>query len=187
VKEEKSYLSYIVVGVILGGIFYFSRKIDKSNKMINTTWNPKNDERIAKLHPKMRPLATQLINEVESKLGHKLLVVSGLRTFDEQRDIYAQGRTKPGNIVTYAKPGYSYHNYGLAIDVTHIKDGNKPDWSRPITKDIAEIGKKIGLEWGGYWTRPYDPPHFQLTLSKIANLLVLHNSKKVDSEGYVLA
>ena len=38
------------------------------------------------------------------------------RSFDEQNHLYAQGRTKPGKIVTYAKGGQSYHNFGLAFE-----------------------------------------------------------------------
>jgi peptidoglycan L-alanyl-D-glutamate endopeptidase CwlK len=43
-------------------------------------------------------------------------VVQGLRSWTEQDALYAMGRTAPGKIVTNVKGGYSYHNYGMAVD-----------------------------------------------------------------------
>lgn len=68
-----------------------------------------------------------LKNEVESKHGIKLRVAQATRTIAQQNALYAQGRTAPGRIVTNAKGGESYHNYGLAIDVIEIKNG-KTNW-----------------------------------------------------------
>ena len=68
-----------------------------------------------------------------------------LRTLKEQDDIYAQGHTKKGEIVTDAKAGQSYHNYGLAVDIVMLldKDGNgtyeTADWNARIV-----TGKQIG-------------------------------------------
>lgn len=42
---------------------------------------------------------------------------SGLRTYEEQNALYAQGRTAPGNKVTNAKGGFSNHNFGIAFDI----------------------------------------------------------------------
>lgn len=49
--------------------------------------------------------------------------ISGLRTFEEQERLYAQGRTQAGQIVTYAQPGLSLHNYGLATDWAYFDKG----------------------------------------------------------------
>ena len=54
----------------------------------------------------------------------RLRITQALRTWDEQEELYAQGRTKKGKIVTNAKAGYSWHNYGLAIDVCILFDTN---------------------------------------------------------------
>jgi peptidoglycan L-alanyl-D-glutamate endopeptidase CwlK len=94
--------------------------------------------------------------------GTPIRVVSGFRSSKEQDDLYAQGRTKPGNIVTQAKGGQSFHNYGIAFDVcfksppaSHPYNGN--DWYA-----LEKLGNSIGLEHGdrGY----VDLPHFQLRL-----------------------
>ena len=63
-------------------------------------------------HPKLRDELQKIYEEANKKLGKSRLHFSMiLRTFKEQDDIYAQGRTKKGKIVTDAKAGQSYHNY----------------------------------------------------------------------------
>lgn len=91
----------------------------------------------------------------------------------EQQNIYDQGRTSPGAIVTNAKPGDSYHNYGLAFDVVPVAYKTLPDWNPagPLWQKVGAIGKSFGLEWGGDWTpAKRDLPHFQLTAAPLAEL-----------------
>lgn len=99
-----------------------------------------------------------------------IVITQGLRTIEQQNALYAQGRTLPGSIVTYAKGGESYHNYGLAFDIAILKNGN-PTWDTKTDidqndvsdyVDVGEIGELIGLEWGGRW-KICDLPHFQMT------------------------
>lgn len=98
--------------------------------------------------------------------GTYLLVVSGLRTAAEQNALYAQGRTKPGHIVTNAKAGMSMHNYGLAVDVVPYKTGRtgQVNWDQktPQFKAMAAALKAQGLVWGGDWTGFPDYDHFQM-------------------------
>jgi hypothetical protein len=70
-------------------------------------------DRIKKLHPKLRMEAFQIYRELIKQRTPER-ITDTLRTFQEQEMLYANGRTKPGKIVTKAKPGQSYHNYGLA-------------------------------------------------------------------------
>jgi peptidoglycan L-alanyl-D-glutamate endopeptidase CwlK len=118
--------------------------------------------------------------------GIDLHITSGMRTFEEQQALYDQGRTKPGKIVTKAKPGTSFHNYGLAIDVIPFVD-SKPDWNTKLWPEISDIGKGLGFSWGGDWKTFKDLPHFEFpanTSYKV--LLALHNAGKLDKEGYVV-
>src|ERR1700676_5276576 len=71
---------------------------------------------IATLLPEVQPYARALVTKAGAN-GITIKVISGLRTYAEQDDLYAQGRTKPGNIVTNARGGYSNHNFGIAFDV----------------------------------------------------------------------
>ena len=138
-------------------------------------------DRIKLLHPKLRSevehiYRAQIIPALSGRAFCRFVFT--LRTFQEQANIYAQGRTKlydaKGNklgIVTNAKPGQSLHNYGLAIDIVLIADGKmsyadtidfdkdgKPDWM-----EVINIFKANGWEWGGDWKSIKDKPHVQKT------------------------
>lgn len=120
--------------------------------------------RLAQVHPllasKIRDLSDQLASE-----GIRIRVTQGLRSWNDQAKLYAQGRTVPGKIVTEAKPGFSQHCFGLAVDVVPMDINNIPDWniSHPNWKRIVEIGKSLGLEAGAEFRTFPDWPHFQLT------------------------
>ena len=73
------------------------------------------NRRIRELHPRLGIAARQFINTVEGELGIQLRITQGYRSIAEQDALYAQGRTAPGEIVTNARGGQSYHNYGLAL------------------------------------------------------------------------
>ena len=81
---------------------------------------------------------------------------------EEQAALYAQGRTAPGNIVTKAKPGTSWHNFGLAFDVAVVVNG-QPTWpdDEALWSKVGDLGKRLGLEWGGDFASFKDLPHFQ--------------------------
>ena len=127
----------------------------------SNTWDKHTNRRIQKIHPLIRNSAKNFINDVQKKLNIKLRVTTGMRTITEQDELYKQGRTKKGKKVTWVTGGYSYHNYGLAIDVVEIKN-NQAIWNTKW-QDISKIGKDKGFEWGGDWKGALDRPHFQKT------------------------
>jgi peptidoglycan L-alanyl-D-glutamate endopeptidase CwlK len=92
-------------------------------------------------------------------------IVQGNRTQAEQNALYAQGRTKPGKIVTWTKN--SKHIGGGAVDFAALVAG-KISWNEKLYPPIATAFKKaaselgIGIEWGGDWTTK-DWGHVQLT------------------------
>jgi len=145
-------------------------------------------DRIAQLHPKLRGEAEVILKEVEERLTGKatIRISQGLRTIEEQNALYAQGRTKPGKVVTNAKGGSSYHNYGLAVDFVLIIDGKaswgmKEDWDGDKVADwmeVVEVFHKYGWEWGGNWKSLKDYPHFQKTFGySIGDLKIKYNKK----------
>lgn len=95
--------------------------------------------------------------------GIAVLVTQGLRTWAEQDSLYAKGRTRPGGIVTNARGGQSWHNFGLAFDIIVLDALGKADWNtgHPCWTAAAAIGKSVGLEWGGDWKKLKDLPHYQ--------------------------
>lgn len=125
---------------------------------------------VVQLHPIVEAKKDELIAEA-AKLGISILITDDFRSNQEQDSLYAQGRTSDGSIVTHARGGESYHNYGLAIDFA-LKtkqdevvwdmeyDGNsngQADWM-----EVVEIAKRLGFSWGGDWERFKDYPHLQM-------------------------
>lgn len=137
-------------------------------------------DRVAKLHPKIRDEVVMAIEDAEDKFPStiKIRIVQGLRTIAEQDALYAKGRTTPGGVVTKAKGGSSYHNYGLALDfaIMYDKDNNGTfeELSWDIAKDFDKNGiadwqvvvdefEKKGWSWGGEWRTFKDYPHVEKT------------------------
>lgn len=93
-----------------------------------------------------------------------VIFTQGLRTFAEQTALYNQGRTTPGQVVTNAKAGQSYHNYGLALDFALLDAKGNVYWTVDTKwKRVAELGKSLGFEWGGDWISFKDYPHLEYT------------------------
>ena len=99
-----------------------------------------------------------------AKQGIRVVLTWGYRSIKDQNELYAKGRTAPGNIVTNAYGGYSWRNFGLAADYAFIIDG-KVTWTGPWDK-FGKVARAFGLEWGGDWKRFTDRPHVQCTRGK---------------------
>ena len=123
--------------------------------------------RIEDLLPVVQVRARALVKAAQD-VGIDLLITSTYRSNEEQAALYAQGRTKPGLIVTNARPGDSYHNWRCAFDVVPLRNG-KPVWNTTgldgdLWRKIGEMGEAIGLEWAGRWTgKLREMAHFQYT------------------------
>lgn len=79
------------------------------------------------------------------------------RSQERQNYLYSQGRTRPGQIVTWTTQ--SQHKTRRAIDIIHpINLWNMPNsyWKR-----IAELATEVGFTCGYYWPKQ-DKPHIQL-------------------------
>lgn len=148
------------------------------------------------LHPSVRAECIACIDKAEAQFPPNIAIriVQGLRTIDEQNALYAKGRTKPGKIVTNARGGKSYHNYGLAVDfsIMYDKDGNgsfevlswdtAKDGDDDGLKDWLEVVKvfeEAGWFWGGRFSKLKDAPHLQRTFGyTIATLLAKYKKKE---------
>lgn len=149
----------------------------------------KSIQKLQALHPKVAAIAVAAYNEACQKTPANVhpYVVQGLRTFEESDALYALGRTKvnpdgktakkpKGNIVTNAKAGQSYHNYGLAFDIGILVDGKDVWTMNPI---VTEVFKAHGFEWGGDFKTLLDEPHFEMRFGhNWRDLLASHNAKK---------
>ena len=97
------------------------------------------------LYPPFRMQVEELLRRLEeAKLP--FYIFEALRTFEEQASLYAQGRSKSGQIVTNAQPGDSFHSYGLAVDLVLDGQPDKPgiQWSWDTRADLnAGVGMTI--------------------------------------------
>lgn len=148
-------------------------------------------QRIETLHPAVKTEVLKMYEEICTVLEGKdslCRFAYTLRTFKEQDELYALGRTKLYDKngkrlgkVTNAKGGQSFHNYGLAFDIVLlVNKDNKPglesaswDIKTDFDKDgksdwveVVNVAKKYGWEWGGDWKSFKDYPHFQKTFGK---------------------
>ena len=132
------------------------------------TWDDETNNKILELHPLIRQRATNFVNRLDNEFNIRVRITSGLRTWDQQARLFNQGRTTPGNIVTNARAGESYHNYGLALDVVEINNGvalyDNPNW-----EFIGSIGIEEGFFWGGNFTTLLDLPHFEARFNLTTN------------------
>ena len=115
------------------------------------------------LHPFVRAKAEALI-EACSACGLPLLITDTLRTREEQDNLYAQGRTRPGGIVTNCR-GSDYkspHQWGVAFDFCKNIKGQEYN-DRAFFQQVGAVGKSLGLFWGGDFKSFVDMPHFEDT------------------------
>jgi len=151
-------------------------------------------ERIKKLHPIVRDEVAQIVIACDKALTGraKIRITQGLRTFQEQNELFAMGRTKLGQKVTHAKAGQSIHNYGFAVDICLLIDqkmvswDTAKDWDNDKISDWFECVKifiQNGWDWGGNWKKLKDLPHFEKrgfnNWKKLSKL-------PLDKNGYVI-
>ena len=119
----------------------------------------------ALLHPAFRAAAQAVLAQLNAA-GHPFRLFEAFRTPERQTDLYAQGRSKPGAIVTYQPPWRSYHQYGLAADFVLYVNGtwswdasaaNAPAWDA-----LKTIGAAHQLDH-----LAFEKPHLQLSGTSI--------------------
>ncbi|MFP3510845.1 M15 family metallopeptidase [Peribacillus sp. SIMBA_075] len=126
------------------------------------------------MNPVVKASALEMVERAYNE-GITVQISAGYRSLEEQANLYGQGRVYSYNgknysnlakpIVTNAKPGQSYHNFGLAIDFFIVSDdGKKAIWTvNSKWQRVAAIGKELGFIWGGDWISFRDYPHLEMT------------------------
>ncbi len=129
------------------------------------------EARLSELHPELARRIRQLARLLSGGQENSVLrVTQGLRSWTQQQALWAKGRDAAGKIVdpaavvTQARAGYSWHSFGLAVDVAPF-DNAIPDWNiaHPVWKRIVTLGEGLGLVSGAEFRTFPDYPHFQLT------------------------
>lgn len=116
----------------------------------------------------------QVVARAASLYPGTFMVVEGLRTKERQAELFAQGRTKPGKIVTWTLA--SKHITGDAVDLAPVVGGAIP-WGNPAAFDeLAQVMFRaaelegVAITWGADWNNngirrekgETDSPHYQL-------------------------
>ena len=136
-------------------------------------------DKMEKVHPKL----VEVMKAAITDSPFDFRITSGARTTEEQKALYALGRTKPGKIATYANGVTSKSNhqikadgYGHAVDIFPCgviengvyrkftsEEGYDEKKLKLIANHILNIAKSknVNVEWGGNW-KMKDTPHFEL-------------------------
>lgn len=124
----------------------------------------------------LQPAFRAMLGRFERKLeqaGIKVRMICGLRSMEQQRRLYAIGRRGIAGerIVTRARAGYSYHNFGLAADYAVAR------LSQQQRGKFGALAESVGLTWGGRW-KMRDYGHVESRALPLAELRVRHLADK---------
>jgi peptidoglycan L-alanyl-D-glutamate endopeptidase CwlK len=130
------------------------------------------------------PFVADKVRQLVSMLDFDVRVVQGLRSWNDQADLWAKGRAldaggiwvivNPKAIVTKCVPGNSWHNFGLAVDLCPDDPtipGYQADWNaaHPTWKRMEDAGLATGFVCGCDFRSFPDQPHFQMTFQYPVN------------------
>ena len=185
VRLKKRLKRFWFVVLLLFICFLYIQSLSNEHKKQSNSISTKPIEATG-LNPLVKEKTNQLIQQA-AKIGITVIITDDFRSSKDQDQLYEKGRTVSGNIVTNAKGGESYHNYGLAVDFA-LKtptgdviwdmeyDGNKngrSDWY-----EVVDLAKALGFSWGGDWAQFKDYPHLQMDFGLSIN--DLQNGEKPD-------
>ena len=107
--------------------------------------------------------------------GYPVALFEGMRSETRQNQLWAQGRAADGKIITYARGGQSWHNYGLAADLVGFING-RWDWQLNYDK-IEQI-----MVSHGFSSLKFERAHFQITGG-----MAIDNAKRIAKDQGLLA
>jgi peptidoglycan L-alanyl-D-glutamate endopeptidase CwlK len=113
------------------------------------------------LFPEFRRRLQQVTLEMHERTGYEWHMVEGYRSAARQTYLYAQGRTRPGPVITWLKSPL-WHGAGLAADMAPIRNGKV--WyaaPRKLWEQLLATGKQHGMSNPAF--RRGDLGHLQLS------------------------
>ncbi len=109
------------------------------------------EQHLATLTPDTRD-SVRLLLDYAASLGIPATITHSHRTCEEQMDMYAQGRTAPGNKVTWAPGCRSWHTHGRAVDLY------LGTWDLEPYLALGPFWEDLGGRWGASFD---DYGHFE--------------------------
>ncbi len=116
---------------------------------------------LSSLNPHVALLARKFL-KLTRENNLDVRITTAFRSWDEEDRLFAQGRWASGTIVTNARGGDSYHNWGLAFDAAPFENGQISNDPQKFIQ-MGHLGQQVGLQWGGTFKSIVDYPHFQYT------------------------
>lgn len=104
------------------------------------------------LNPEFRTRLNRVITRMHDELGYDVELVEGFRPQSRQNFLFEQGRTRPGDVVTWTKS--SKHTLGIAADLKIDGSYDNPE----AYQQLAQIAAQEGLRTLG----SRDPGHIEL-------------------------
>lgn len=132
----------------------------------------KSASKLAGVHPDLELIVRRAIELSDQDF----VVLEGVRTPERQRELYAQGRSKPGKKVTWTLISNHFvqpDGYGHAVDLVPFP----VDWDDTrkfdrIADAMFQAARELGMHirWGADWDRDgkfresgeSDSPHFEI-------------------------
>lgn len=133
---------------------------------------PTSCKKLVAVHPTLIAVVQRAIELTTQDFS----VVEGVRSRERQEELYAQGRTKPGEIVTWTMNSRHFigpDGFGRAVDLApYPMDWKTTSKFDAIAKAMFAAAKELGVEirWGADWDQDGKPrergesdsPHFEL-------------------------
>lgn len=133
----------LLICLITGSFFIISHILLKRQNNISQPAKPKPVPMPTAIDPNFSKQVDECFIPTAAIYGYTLRITSGWRSLTEQQQIYDQGRTINGHIVTEAPPSKSIHNYGFAVDVVDRWRAYDINWTK-----LGAIAAYCGLEQG---------------------------------------
>lgn len=124
----------------------------------------------------VHPALVAVVKRAIELTAQDFSVLCGVRTIAEQKELYAQGRTKPGKVVTWTLNSRHLPDafgLGCAVDlVPYPLDWNTLSKFDAIAKAMLQAADEleVPIRWGADWDKDgitrekgeSDSPHFEL-------------------------
>lgn len=119
--------------------------------------------KIEDLDPRFQPLVEKLLDQAAHLYP---FITDGSRTLASQAELYEKAQHGGPHAVA---PGYSYHNYGLAVDIAFLR-GGKLSYDLDSYRELRQVAYEVGIENIYDMGQKDDQPHFQFPGTNIKKI-----------------
>jgi RHS repeat-associated protein len=153
------------ISKLSGGNFANGAVAAAFQRLFNDELHRINESRLANINKEVAAKAQMAIDMLQAEYGIDVEVEKGAyRSFATEDAKFAAGLSK-------VHGGWSWHNYGLAVDVVEMVN-HQPDWSYQNLDSIRAAFGSMGFK---YYSSGFDPGHFYMPLGNTLSGLYLQH------------